>query len=402
MDRPPRDARAEARRVYLDHLSSTPLLPEALLAMLPFLSTASSGNAGSLHAEGRAARAAIEAARGEVALLLDVDPGEIVFTSGGTEALNLAVKGVARARRDGSRGVARRIVTTAVEHLAVLHPLATLEREGFEVLRLAVGPTGAVDPEAAAAALDGATALCVTHHANHEIGVVQLVARIAEAARARGIPIVCDATAAAGLLPVDAASLGADLVAITAHRLGGPSGVGALRVASGVRLRPEIEGGIQENGLRAGTENVCGIAGFGAAARVARATREARRARLEALGSRLRAGVASRVPGARIVSPGSGGVPGLVHATIRGLDGDALVTLLDDEGIAASSGSPCTSGAGKPSHVLLAIGVPESEARGSLVLSLGRGSVEEDVDRALDAIPSAVERLRRLAAPLVD
>ncbi len=396
-----RDAR-RARRVYLDHASASPLLPEALLAMLPFLATESSGNAGGLHAEGRAARAAIETARSEVALLLGADPGEIVFTSGGTEALNLAIKGIARARRDVSRGAHRKIVTTVVERLAVLHPLKTLEREGFEVARLPVGPTGAVDAEEAVAALDAEAALFVTHHANHEIGVAQPVARIAAAARERGIPVVCDATASAGLLPVDVPSLGADAVAITAHRLGGPMGVGALRVAPGMRLRPEIEGGTQENGLRAGTENVCGIAGLGAAARIAGATLGARRARLEALGARLRSGLVSRLPAIRVVSPERGGLPGLVNVTIRGLDGDALVTLLDDAGIAASSGSACATGAGKPSHVLLAIGVPESEARGSLLLSLGRGNTEDDVDRALDAIPAAVDRLLRLAAPLVD
>ncbi len=401
MSEPPRDARP-ASRVYLDHASASPLLPEALLAMLPFLATDSSGNAGSLHAEGRAARAAIEAARAEVALLLGADPTEIVFTSGGTEALNLAIKGIARAGRDVSRGAHRKIVTTAVEHLAVLHPLRTLEREGFEVARLAVGPTGAVDAEEAVAALDAAAALFVTHHANHEIGVVQPVARIAAAARERGIPVVCDATASAGLLPVEVSALGADAVAVTARRLGGPMGVGALRVARGTRLRPEIEGGTQENGLRAGTENVVGIAGLGAAARVARATLAARRARLEALGARLRAGLVARVPAARVVSPERGGLPGLVSATVRGIDGDALVTLLDDEGIAASSGSPCTTGAGKPSHVLLAIGVSESEARGSLLLSLGRGNTEEEVDRAVEAIAAAVERLLRLAAPLVE
>lgn len=370
--------------------------------MLAFLAAEAPGNPGSLHEEGRAARAALESAREEVALLLGAAPDEIVFTSGGTEALNLSVKGIARARRDVSGGRLRRIVTTVVEHLAVLHPLVTLEREGFDVVRLPVGPTGAVDADQAIASLEGPVALFVTHHANHEIGVVQPVARIAAAARARGIPVVCDATASAGYLPVDAGSLGADVIAITAHRLGGPKGAGALRVGAGVRVRPEIEGGIQENGLRAGTENVAAIVGFGLAAGVARAALGEHRERLDALASRLRAGLVARVPALRAVSPERDGLPGLVAVTIRGIDGDALIALLDDEGIAAASGSACSTGAGKPSHVLLAIGVSASEARGSLVASLGPENTEAEVDRFLDVVPILVEELRRLSAPLTE
>ncbi len=364
--------------------------------MEPFLAGPRQGNAGSAHAAGRTARAAIEAARADVALLAGCDAAEIVFTSGGTESLNLAVKGLARARRDGSRGALRRIVTTSIEQLAVLHPLVTLEREGFEIVRLAVGVSGLLDPERTIGALDDRTALLVTHHANHEVGVVQPVAAIAAGARARGIPVACDATASAGLLSIEAGSLNADLVAISAHRFGGPKGAGALRIAAGTRLRPEIEGGAQEGGLRAGTENVAAIVGMGVAAWLARAELLDASRRLEALGARLRDGIVSRVRDVRVTSPARGGLPGLVSAVVRGLDGDALLALLDEEGIAASSGSACATGAGKPSHVLLALGIPPDEARGSLLLSLGRENRDGEVDRFLAILPHLVERLRRL------
>jgi cysteine desulfurase len=396
-----RAPRSQRGRIDFAAADSARLRPEAIVAMRALLDAGVRVGAAAAHAAAREARAEIESARADVATLVGAPPEEIVFTSGGTEALNLAVKGVARARRAASDGALCRIVTSEIEQLAVLHPLATLARDGFEVVYAPVLGSGALDLDAIVGAIDERTALVVTHHANHEIGVVQPIVPLADAARARGVPLVCDATASAGLLPLDAV-LRADVVAVTARGFGGPAGVGAARIARGVRLRPEIEGGTQERGLRAGAENLLGIAGMGAAARAARAGLARERARREVLAALLRDGVRASVPGARLTSPERGGLPGHVSAAFRGVDGEALVALLDEEGIAASTGSACAAGAGKPSHVLLAIGVPPAEARGSLRLSLAPDNDEEEVARCLALLPVLVSRLRGLSAALAD
>lgn len=388
--------RSAPRRLYLDHASATALRPEALEAMLACWRRLDLGNAGAAHAEGRAAAAAIEEARESVAALLGAPPPEIVFTSGGTEALNLAVKGAARAATPSQ---ASRIVTSAVEHLAVLHPLQSLQREGFEVVALAVEPTGRLEPPRVAEALADGAALFVSHHANHEVGVFQPITEAAAAAREHGVVVVCDATATAGQVPIDVDRLGADLLAITAHRFGGPPGVGALRVRAGTRLRPIIEGGIQENGLRGGTENVPGVVGMGVAAKHARGEIRSLGERLDSLAGRLRRGIVGRVRDARVVSPAAGGLPGLCNVVFPGLDAEALLALLDDDGIAAISGSACYTGAGKPSHVLLAMGISESDARASVLFTFGASNTEAEVDRLLALLPDHVERLRRLSPP---
>jgi cysteine desulfurase len=372
--------------VYLDHAATTPLRPEALEAMTPYL-TEEFGNPSGSHAVARRAKAAIEDAREVVAACLGARPGEIVFTGSGTEADNLALAGVCAARG----GVP---VCSAVEHHAVLETCRHLG--GREV---PVTPAGTVDLDALADALDDGVAVVSVMLANNEVGVVQPLAAVAEVVRARapGAVLHTDAVQAVPWLDVADLARGADLVAVSAHKFGGPKGVGALVVRHGTPLAPVIHGGGQERGLRSGTHNVAGIVGMAAALQAAVAERADVVERVRRLRDRLADAVLAGVPGARETGSRESKVAGNCHLRFPGIEAEALLVLLDEAGVCASAGSACASGALEPSHVLTAMGVPAIEARGSLRLSLGRTTTDDDVDRAVEAIAAAVARLRAAA-----
>ena len=397
---------------YLDYAASAPLRAEALAAMLPLLQRPAA-NPSSQHGPGRAARAAVETAREQVAALVGAAPGEVVFTSGGTEADNLAVKGAVLARPEG----ARQLVCTAVEHHAVLDAAAWAEADaGARVVLAPVDPAGRVDLERLAALLEpGRTALVAVMAANNEVGTGQPVAAAAGLAHAAGAVLLCDAVQAAGLPGVDMGRDGIDLLALAAHKLGGPTGVGALVVRAGADLRPLLHGGGQERGLRSGTLPAAAIAGFGAAAAAALAEREAPgfAAALAALRARLLAALRALEPalvvngdpapsgrstgaplrGSPDPSGGLAGLPGLLSVRFPGRRAEDLLLLLDRQGVACSAGSACASGAVTPSHVLLAMGRGPAEARETVRFSLGHASTEADVDAAVAAVRGALEVL---------
>jgi cysteine desulfurase len=379
---------------YLDYAASAPLRAEALAAMLPLLERPAA-NPSSQHGPGRAARAAVETAREQVAALVGAAPGEVVFTSGGTEADNLAVKGAVLARPEG----ARRLVCTAVEHHAVLDAAAWAEADaGARVAAVPVDAAGRVDLERLGGLLEpGRTALVAVMAANNEVGTGQPVAAAAELAHAAGAPLLCDAVQAAGLPGVDMGGDGIDLLALAAHKLGGPTGIGALVVRAGTDLRPLLHGGGQERGLRSGTLPAAAIAGFGAAAAAALAEREAPgyAPALAALRARLLAGLRALEP-ALVVNghpEGSGSLPGLLSVRFPGRRAEDLLLLLDRQGVACSAGSACASGAVTPSHVLLAMGRGPAEARETVRFSLGHASTEADVDAAVAAVREAFQVL---------
>ena len=375
---------------YLDHAATTPLRPEALEAMLPFLQ-GSFGNPSGQHAAARAAKTAIEEAREQVAVALGAKPAEVVFTGGGTEADNLAVKGAARSARD--RGLGDGVVTTAVEHHAVLHSCDRLGRDGFRVAKVGVDRDGVVDLDALAAALDDRTTVVSVMLANNEVGTVQPLAAVAAvmAERAPRAVLHTDAVQAAAWLDV----------AASADKFGGPKGVGALVVRPGARLVPVIDGGGQERDLRSGTRNVAGIVGMAAAltATVARRAEEA--PRVAALRDRLAAGVAAGLPdgAVRINGDPAGKLVNNCHLAFPGVEAEALLLLLDRDGVCASAGSSCASGALEPSHVLSAMGLPVDLARSSVRLTVGWPTTEAEIDEAVAVITAGVERLAgRVAA----
>jgi len=347
-------------------------------------------NPSSAHREGARARRVLEEARGAVARLVAGRPGEIVFTSGATEANNLALRGgMAAARgRDG-------LVVTAIEHASVLETAKALAAEGVHLTVVPVDPAGRVDPQQVVAACDERTALVSVCLANGEVGTVAPVARIAEALRGRGIVVHTDAAQAAGRLPVDVGTLGADLLSLSSHKLGGPPGAGALWVRRGIRLRPIVSGGPQERGLRAGTEPVAAIAGFGAAAGAAAADMPLAPARMAALLERLWQGLVAAVPDLVRNGPGPGaGLPNTLNVRAPGCAGESLLVLLDLAGVAASLGSACAAGAPEPSHVLRAMGLDDDAAQGSLRLSLGPDTTTSEVDAVVDLLPRLVQQVR--------
>jgi len=377
---------------YLDHAASTPMRPEAVAAMEPFLASCFANPSG-IHGAARVAKTALEEAREVVAGALGAEPGEVVFTAGGTEADNLAVEGAARAARD--RAGLDRVVTTAFEHKGVLAAADRLGAEGFSVARVGVRGSGVVDLDALGAALDERTAVVSVMLVNNEVGTVQPLAGIAELVRAAAPRAVVHTDAVQAVPWLDlAAAADADLVAISAHKFGGPKGVGALVVRDGTRVRPLLEGGGQERGLRAGTVNVAGAVAMAAAlsATVERRVDDVRR--VTALRDRLLTGLTTAVPDAFVNGDPTRKVAGNCHIGFRGVEAEALLVALDREGIYAAAGSSCSSGATEPSHVLAAMGVPREDALASIRLSLGFASKEEDVDRALTVIPAAVEGLR--------
>ena len=377
--------------IYLDHAATSPLRPAVLEAMQPYFTT-HTGNPSSLHASGRRARQGIDEARETIASLIGAQPRELVFTGGGTEADNLAVKGAAWAAT--ARG--RHIITSAVEHKAVLNATAVIERSNFEVTVLPVDEYGRVDPVDVAAALTDRTTLVSIMAANNEVGTTQPIAAIGEIVRGHGARFHVDAVQWAAHEPVDVDAWQADLVSLSAHKLGGPQGVGALFVRRGTQLLPQLQGGSQERQRRAGTENVAGIVGFGAAFQQVHADPEARGAdadRLRALGRRLTDGLLA-FEGVSITGHPADRLPNNVSVVIEGVEGGDLVAALDLEGIEASTGSACTSGSTEPSHVLLAMGLEPRLAHGSLRLTLGPETAEADIDAALGALALVLPRLR--------
>ena len=387
-----------AAAAYLDHAATTPLSPAAREAFVDELSR--TGNPSSLHAAGRAARRTVEEARESVAAALGARPSEVVFTAGGTEADNLAVKGLFWGRRttDPRR---RRIVVSAVEHHAVLDPAFWMaEHAGAEIVLLPVDGDGRVDLAALRAEIAehaDEIALVSVMWANNEVGTIQPVAEVVQLARPHGIPVHSDAVQAVGQVPVDFAASGLDAMTVSGHKLGGPVGVGALVARRDAPLTPVLHGGGQERGVRSGTLDAPAIRAFGVAVAEAVAQREERAAHVAALRDALVAGVRERVPGAVLSGPEPAPatrLPGNAHFTFPGAEGDSLLYLLDSAGVQASTGSACQAGVPQPSHVLLAMGVPEHDARGALRFSLGATSTPDDVARLLDALPAAVERAR--------
>ena len=362
--------------------------PEAVAAVRAALDVF--GNPSSVHAAGRAARDVLDRARGQVARALGAGPGEIVFTSGATESAALAIRGALGAAPAGRR----RLVVTAVEHPCVLSLARALERAGTPLTVVGVDRRGVVDVEAFRSALGPDVALACAMRANNETGVLFPVAELAAAAREAGALLFCDAVQAVGKVELDLGSLGADLVAITGQKLGGPRGAGALFVRPGLPLAP-VAGGEQERGRRAGTENLPGIAGLGAAIEVAVDRRAGEEPRLRALRDRLEAGLLSAVPGARVNGAGAPRLPNTLSICFPGCDAEALLMALDLDGLAASAGSACHSGSTKPSGVLLAMGLSPEEARSTLRLSLGWTTTPEEIEAALRMLPPRVERVRR-------
>jgi cysteine desulfurase len=342
-----------------------------------------------VHSAGTVPRAALEQARDGIAGVLGCRPGEIVFTAGGTEADNLAILGVARALR----GRGNHVITSAIEHHAILHACRQLEREGFRVTYLPVDRTGMIDSAAVEAALTDDTILVSLMLANNEIGTIEPIAEVAPIVRARGIPFHTDAVQAAGMLDLQVDHLGVDLLTISAHKIYGPKGTGALYVRRGTPLEAILHGGDQERGRRSGTENVPGIVGLAVALMLAEAERPSEAPRLAALRDRLIAGVLERVPGAHLTGHPVQRLPGHASFYLRGVSGESVLVDLDMAGIACASGSACRAGSTDPSHVLTAIGLPRDLARNGLRMTLGRENSEEEIDVVLDVLPGVVKTL---------
>jgi cysteine desulfurase len=382
--------------IYLDHAATTPLRPEVLEAMLPYL-TDYWGNPSSIHASGRRARQGLDEARERVARILGAKPREIVFTSSGTEADNLALKGAAWA----ASGRGRRIVTSSIEHKAVLHSCAVLERQGFQVTYLPVDRYGRVDPAYVAAAITDRTTMVSVMYANNEVGTIQPIAEIGAICRERRVLFHVDAVQAAAFLPLDVDRLGVDLLSLGAHKLYGPRGAGALFVRQGTALLPQLSGGSQERQRRAGTEDVAAIVGFARALELIQgdaAARDAENARLAGLRDRLIAGLAA-LPGVSLTGHPVERLPNSASFVIEGIEGGDLVAALDLDGIEASTGSACTTGAVDPSHVLLSMGIDPQLAHGSLRLTAGRSTTEDQVHRTVEVAAAVIERLRAVTRP---
>ncbi len=382
------------RRVYLDNNATTPLAPEVFEAMTPWL-TEGFGNASSIHWYGQQAAAAVEAAREAVVAFLHAQAAEIVFTSGGTEADNMALIGVVDAAK--TPGGSKHMVTTAIEHHAVLHTAKALEKRGVRVTYVGVDPSGIVNPDEIRDAITPDTVLISVMHANNELGTVQPIEEIGRIAREHGIPLHTDAVQSAGKIPLDVDKLNVSLLSLSAHKLYGPKGVGALFVRKGTQLRPLLFGGGHERDRRAGTENVAGIVGFGAAAGLAMRTLNEEPDRLAGLRDRLEAGILQSIPSVRINGDLKRRIPNTSSVTFEFVEGEGFVIAADLRGLACSTGSACSSGSVEPSHVLTAIGQRPEQARSTVRLSLGRFNSREDIDGALKVIPEVVAHLRRLS-----
>lgn len=377
------------RHVYLDHTATTPVHPDVVTSMHRVLDSVF-GNPSSLHAFGREAKEYLEDSRMKVANLIGALPEEIVFTSGGTEADNLAILGVAYAyQKQGNH-----IITSSIEHHAVLDTCQALSQNGFEVTYLSVDQDGFIDPDDVRKALRKETILISIMHANNEIGTIEPIEEIARIARENGVIFHTDAVQTAGHIPVNVERLGVDLLSLSAHKFYGPKGAGALYVRNGIQLVPVLHGGGQERNRRAGTENLPGIVGLGKAAEIAARELDTQSVSVKRLRDRLIKGIEERIPNVKLNGHPVRRLPQNAHFSFAGVDGSLLLRNLDMQGIAASAGSACSSGALHPSHVLLAIGLPLELASASLRLTLGRANTEEDIDYCLDVLPKLVAALR--------
>ncbi len=380
-------------KIYLDHNATTPMRPEVLEAMMPYLETRF-GNANSVHAWGREARRALEEAREVVASAMGAREKEnVVFVSSGTEADNLALKGAAWAARE--RG--RHIVTSAVEHHAVINTCLSLEEQGFEVTYMPVDGEGLIDPETLRRSLRRDTTVISLMHANNETGVIFPIAEVGRLARERGIVVHTDAVQTFGRLPIDVESLRVDLLSLSGHKIYGPKGIGALYVRPGTRMIPTMHGGQQERGRRAGTENVAAAVGLARAVKLAIASMQIEARRQTLLRDRLEAGIMCRIEGTQPNGHREPRLPNTSNISFRGADEESLVLALDLEGIAVSAGAACTSGSLEPSHVLQAMGRRPEVHGGAVRFSLGAGTREADIERVLDLLPAVVERIRAAA-----
>ena len=384
-------------RIYLDHVGTTPPAAEVIEAMLPHFGE-KFGNPSSPSARGLSALGTLAGARAAVASLLSCPEEEILFTGSATESNNLALKGIAAAAPAGGA----HIVAASTEHLSILHPLRSLQRCGLRVTLLPVDAYGRVDPDDLRRALTTPTALVSVAHASAEIGTLQPIMDLCRIAAEHGVPLHCDATVTAGLVPWPREGPRPDLITLTPHLFYGPQGVAALRVRSGIRLRPLIEGGAQEGGLRAGTEAVAAIAGFGAAAALATRRMHLRAERGREHARRLRRLLEERLQGLTFTGHPVERAPGHLSLCVRGVDAEALLRALDESGVEAASGSACTTEAGKPSHVLTALGIDAALARGALTLSFGEISRDDDPEQTAELLPPAVRRLRALSPSGLD
>lgn len=380
------------RNIYFDNAATTRTDPEVARAVLEHM-TGTYGNPGSIHGFGREARKAVDIAREQVAKLVGAQPAEIFFTSGGTESDNLAIRGVALANR--SRG--KHIITSAIEHHAVLEPAESLKKEGFDLTVLPVDEHGRIQLSDLKNAIRPDTILISVMFANNEVGTIQPIAEIGTLAREKGIYFHTDAVQAVGTLPIDVKAMNIDLLTISGHKLHAPKGIGALYIRKGLRIRAIQHGGGQERHIRPGTENVPGIVGLGLAAEIAAREIKEKYARLRSLRDRLLAGIVDKVPYIKLNGHPTERLPGNINVSVLYIEGESLLLNLDMKGIAASSGSACTSGSLDPSHVLLAMGLDHATAHGSLRLSLGKYNDEQDVDEFLNVFPLIVERLRKMS-----
>ncbi|MGI6150689.1 MAG: cysteine desulfurase NifS [Christensenellales bacterium] len=381
------------RRIYMDHAATTYVKPAVLEAMLPFF-TENFGNPSSIHTRGQLARSAVDRAREQVAAAINAQPAEIYFTGGGSEADNMALKGIAE--NYAKKG--NHIITTKIEHHAILHTCEWLEKNrGISVTYLDVDEYGRVTPEQVEAAIRPETILVSIMFANNEIGTIEPIAEIGEVCKKHGVLFHTDAVQAIGAVPVDVKAMNIDLLSMSAHKFYGPKGIGALYVRKGVRVPSFIHGGAQERGRRAGTENLPGIIGMGKAIELATANLEEDARRIAAMRDRLMNGLLERIPDCRVNGDLKHRLPNNLNMCFRYIEGEALLLRLDLAGIEGSSGSACTSGSLDPSHVLLAIGLPHEIAHGSLRLTLGDATTEEDVDYVLETLPGIVRTLREMS-----
>ena len=380
------------RRVYLDNNATTPLAPEVFEAMKPYL-LEDYGNASSIHWFGQRAKNAVEKARQQVAKLLNARPGEVIFTSGGTESDNAAIFGIVQA----SRVASPHIITTGIEHHAVLNTAQALEKQGVRVTYVRVGSSGVVDPVDVQRAIRPETVLISIMHANNEIGTIQPLAEIGDIARVHDIYYHTDAVQSVGKIPVDVEKLGVDLLSLSAHKFNGPKGVGAMYIRKSTILKPLLYGGHHERDRRPGTENVPGIVGLGMAAELALAHLEETMQRVACLRDRLECGILERVPQVSVNGDPGRRLPTTSNLCFDYVEGEGFVIAMDLRGIACSTGAACSSGSVEPSHVLSAIGLTPEQARSSIRLSLGRYNTAEDVDATLETLPAVVEQLRSVS-----
>lgn len=384
------------RAIYLDHAATTPLDAEVLAAMMPYFSQ-QAGNPSSIHRPGRAARQALDEARDLVGSVLGASHEEIIFTSGGSESNNLALKGVALAQQQQGRG--HHLVVSSIEHHAVLQTVEALARQhGFAVTLLEVDERGIVSPDAVQAALRPDTALVSVMYANNEIGTVQPIVEIGTICREAGVPLHTDAVQAAGTLPLYVNHLGVDLLSLSAHKFYGPKGVGVLYVRRGTPLLPQMSGGDQERRRRAGTENVPGIVGLATALRCAEERRPWYVHHCGELRNRIIDGALGRIAAAHLNGERERRLPTNANLAFEGVEGESVVLCLDQQGIFVSSSSACSSGAVDPSHVLLALGVPHARAVGAVRFTVGRETTHDDIDTLLDMLPTVIEHLRAVGS----